>query len=128
MPIVAVALGACVIEKHFTLDRNLPGPDHKASLEPNELKEMIKAIRDAEKALGDGIKKYTKDEEEIKKVVRRSIVAKLDIPEGTVIIEDMLDAKRPGMGIEPKYIDMIVGRKARVSIRSGELLSFEKLL
>jgi len=82
-PIAAVALGACVIEKHFTLDRNLPGPDHRASLEPDELKEMVKAIREVEKALGNGIKKPTKEEEKIKKVAGRSIVAKVDISKGT---------------------------------------------
>ena len=121
--IAAVALGACVIEKHFTPDRNLPGPDHKASLEPDELKEMVKAIRDVEKALGDGIKKPTKDEEEIKKVARRSIVAKTDIPEGAIITEDMLDVKRPGMGIEPKYMEKIVERKAKENIKKDELIS-----
>ena len=125
MSIAAVALGACVIEKHFTLDRNLPGPDHKASLEPDELKEMVKAIRDIEKALGDGIKKPTKEEEEIKKVARRSIVAKINIPEGTIITEDMLDVKRPGTGIEPKYMEMIVGRKAKENIRKDELVTRE---
>ena len=123
--IAAVALGACVIEKHFTLDRNLPGPDHKASLEPNELKEMVQAIRDVEKALGDGVKRPTKDEEEIKRAARRSIVAKVDIPKGTIIAEDMLDVKRPGTGIEPKYIDMIVGKKAKENIRKDELVTRE---
>jgi len=123
--IAAVALGACVIEKHFTLDRNLPGPDHKASLEPDELKEMVKAIRDIEKALGNGIKRPAKDEEEIKKVARRSIVAKVDIPEGAIITENMLGVKRPGTGIAPKYIDRIVGRKAKENIRNDELVTRE---
>lgn len=126
--IAAVALGAAVIEKHFTLDRNLPGPDHKASLEPDELKEMVKAIRDVEKALGDGVKRPTRDEEEIKKVARRSIVAKIAIPKGTIITEDMLDVKRPGTGIEPKYMERVIGRMAKVSIRFGEQIAFEKLL
>ena len=123
--IAAVALGACVIEKHFTLDRNLPGPDHKASLEPDELKEMVKTIRDVERVLGDGIKRPAKDEEGIKKVAMRSIVAKVDIPKGTIIAEDMLDVKRPGTGIEPKYIDMIVGKKAKENIRKDELVTRE---
>ena len=125
VPIAAVALDACVIEKHFTLDRNLPGPDHKASLELDELKEMVKAIRDVEKALGDGIKRPTKEEDEIKKIARRSIVAKIDIPKGTIIAEDMLDVKRPGTGIKPKYIDMIVGKKAKENIRKDELVTRE---
>jgi len=126
-PIAAVALGACVIEKHFTLDRNLPGPDHKASLEPDELKEMVKAIREVEKALGDGIKRPTKEEEEIKKVARRSIVAKVDIPEGAIVTEDMLDVKRPGTGIEPRYIDMIIGKKAKEDIKKDEIISLKMI-
>ena len=121
--IAAVALGACVIEKHFTLDRKLLGPDHKASLEPNELKEMVKTIRDLEKALGDGIKRPTKDEVEIKRVARRSIVAKEDMSKGIIITEDMLDVKRPGTGIPPKYMEMIVGRKAKENIIKDEIIA-----
>jgi N-acetylneuraminate synthase/N,N'-diacetyllegionaminate synthase len=125
VPIAAVSLGAVVIEKHFTLDKNLPGPDHKASLEPDELKEMVVAIRDVEKALGDGIKLPTKEEEKIKKVARRSVVAKIDIPQGTTIAEDMLDVKRPGIGIAPKYIDIIVGKKAEENIRKDEIVTWK---
>lgn len=121
----AVAFGACVIEKHFTLDRNLPGPDHKASLEPDELKEMVKAIRDVEKSLGDGIKRPTKDEEEIKRVARRSIVAKVDIPEGAIITEEMLDIKRPETGIPPKYMERIVGRKAKENIKKDKSITWK---
>ena len=80
VPIMAVIMGAQVLEKHFTLDKNLPGPDHKASLEPKELKEMVEAIRNTKKALGNGVKKPTRSEEKIKKVVRKSIVAKINIP------------------------------------------------
>jgi N-acetylneuraminate synthase/N,N'-diacetyllegionaminate synthase len=125
--IAAVASGACVIEKHFTLDRNLPGPDHKASLEPDKLREMVKAIRDVEKALGDGIKRPTKDEEEIKKVARRSVVAKVDIPEGTIITKSMLDVKRPGTGVEPKYSNLVIGKKAKENIKKDELVRFEMI-
>lgn len=128
IPIAAAALGAVLVEKHFTLDRTLPGPDHRASLEPNELKDMIRAIRDVEKALGDGIKKPTKDEERIKKVVRRSIVARMRIPKGTVITEDMLDLKRPGVGIEPKYLNEIIGKRAKKDIKPDELITFDKLV
>jgi N-acetylneuraminate synthase/N,N'-diacetyllegionaminate synthase len=124
-PIAAVALGACIIEKHFTLDRNLPGPDHKASLDPDELKEMVKAIRDVEKALGNGIKRPAKEEEEIKKVARRSIVAKVDIPEGAIISEDMLDVKRPGTGIVPKYFDFIVGMRAKKNIKKSNIVTWK---
>lgn len=122
IPAVAVAMGACVIEKHFTLDKNMPGPDHKASLEPNELKEMIENIREVEKAMGDGIKKPTPEEEEIKKVVRKSIVAKVNIPKGSIIARDMLEIKRPANGIPPKYIEEIVGKKAKIDIEEDEVI------
>jgi len=127
IPIAAVALGACIIEKHFTLDKTLPGPDHKASLEPHELKEMIRYVREVEEALGDGIKKPTKDEDKIKKVARRSIVAKVNIPKDTIILEDMLDVKRPGTGIEPKYWDAIIGRRARRDIERDEIIMWEMI-
>lgn len=127
IPIAATALGACIIEKHFTLDKNLPGPDHRASLEPEELKQMVTAIRDVEKAMGDGIKKPTKDEEENKKVGRRSIVAKVNIPCGTIITEDMLDIKRPGTGLEPRHLSIVVGRKAKEDIGRDKLVTFDKL-
>jgi len=127
-PIAAAALGAVLIEKHFTLDRSLPGPDHRASLEPYELKEMVRAIRDVEKALGDGVKKLTEEEERIKKVARRSIVAKVRIPKGTIITEDMLDLKRPGVGIEPKYLNDVIGKRAKKDIKPDELVTFEKLV
>ena len=123
----AVALGACIIEKHFTLDKNLPGPDHKASLEPDDLKAMVNNIRDVEKALGNGIKKPTKEEDEIKKVARKSIVAKTDIPEGTIITKDMLEIKRPGIGIKPKYYWEILGGKTKRILKKGELIRFNDL-
>ena len=125
--IAAVALGACVIEKHFTQDRNLAGPDHKASLEPDELKEMVNAIRDVEKALGGGIKRPTQGEKEIKKVARRSIVAKVDIPEGAIITEEMLDIKRPGTGIVPKYFDFIVGMRAKKDIKKSNIVTWKMI-
>ncbi len=127
VPIAAVALGACVIEKHFTIDRNLRGPDHRASLEPEELKEMVRAIRDIEKASGDGLKRPTKTEEANKKIARRSLVAKVDIPKGSTITEKMLDIKRPATGIEPKYLDKVIGKKAKISIKAGEVLTFTKI-
>ena len=103
--IAAVVLGACVIEKHVTISRELPGPDHKASAEPAQFREMVEAIRYVEHALGDGVKRPTRSEEETKMVARRSIVAKADIPKGTVITEDMLDVKRPGTGIPPRRFE-----------------------
>ena len=117
VPIAAVALGAKVIEKHFTLDKNLPGPDHKASLEPEELKVMIKAIRNIEKALGDGIKKPNKSEVEIMKVVRKTLVAARDIKKGEIIKDKDIVIKRAGIGIPPKFKDTIVGMKINKDIK-----------
>lgn len=127
VPMAAVALGACVIEKHFTLDKNMPGPDHKASLEPDELEQMVKAVRDVEKALGNGIKKPTPEEEENKKAGRRSIVAKVDIPEGAVITEEMLDIKRPGTGLEAKYLGQVIRKAAKAAIKRDELIMWSML-
>jgi N,N'-diacetyllegionaminate synthase len=125
IPIAAVALGACVIEKHFTLDKSLPGPDHEASLEPEELKQMIKAIREVEKAMGDGNKMPTEEEKQIQKVARRSIVARVSIPKGTIITEAMLDIKRPGTGIEPKNMHMVIDRKARRFIEQDKVITID---
>jgi len=114
--IAAVALGASIIEKHFTLDRNLPGPDHKASLEPDELKMMIKAIRNTEIAMGDGIKRPNKSEVEIMKVVRKTLVAARNIRKGEIIEETDITIKRAGTGIPPKFMDIIVGMKINKDI------------
>ena len=103
--IAAVALGACAIEKHITISKELPGPDHQASSEPAQFKEMVEAVRNVEQALGDGVKRPTRSEEETITVARRSIVAKADIPKGTVITEDMLEVKRPGTGISPQRFE-----------------------
>jgi len=127
MPIAAIALGACVIEKHFTLDKNLPGPDHRASLEPDELKQMVGAIRDTEKAMGNGVKRPTVAEEENKKAARRSIVARVDIPEGSTITEEMLAVKRPGIGIESKYIERVVGATAKASFGENDIITWDKI-
>lgn len=127
VPIIAITMGAQVIEKHFTLDKNLQGPDHKASLEPDELKEMVKKIREAEKALGEGVKKPTKSEEKIKKIARKSIIAKVDIPKGIKITKNMIIIKRPGKGIEPKYLSRVVGRIAKKNIRKDELITWETI-
>jgi N,N'-diacetyllegionaminate synthase len=110
--IAAVAMGATVIEKHFTLDKTMVGPDHKASLDPNELKEMVTAIRNIEKALGDGIKKVTESEKPNIDIVRKSITAKCQIKKGDVFTEDNLITKRPGGGISPMEWYNIVGKVA----------------
>ena len=127
VPIAAVALGAVAIEKHFTLDKNLPGPDHQASLEPRELKQMIKAIREVEKSLGNGVKSPTAEENEIKKVARRSIIAKVNIPKGTTVTEEMLEFKRPGTGIEPKHKDEIIGAIAKVDIKRDDGITWNRI-
>ncbi|HQD49579.1 MAG TPA: N-acetylneuraminate synthase [Defluviitaleaceae bacterium] len=127
VPIAAVARGAKVIEKHFTLDRNLKGPDHKFALEPDELKAMIKGIRDVEKAIGSSIKGLADTERLHHQRGRRSIFAKVDIPKGTVITEEMLAILRPGVGLMPKYFDLVVGREARKDIRENEPLTWDKI-
>lgn len=127
VPVAAAALGAKVIEKHFTIDKNLPGPDHKLSLSPSELKEMVKGIRDIEVALGTGIKTLTESEKKIKEVIRKSIVAKEDISQGATITEDMLIVKRPGTGIEPKHLKEIIGKKALKPIKKDELITWEQV-
>lgn len=121
VPVIAKAFGAVVIEKHFTLDKKLSGPDHKASLEPNELKIMVEEIRNVEKALGSPEKKPTKSEKEIMKIVRKSIVAKQDIEKGSVIKEDMIEIKRPGTGIKPSDLNLIIGKKAKKRISKDKL-------
>jgi N,N'-diacetyllegionaminate synthase len=120
--IAAVAMGATVIEKHFTLDRNLPGPDHQASLEPAELKAMVAAIRNIEVALGDGIKRLTPDEARNKSVVRKSLVAKRRIRAGEVFTADNLTTKRPGTGISPMRWDEFVGQAAQKDYHEDELI------
>ena len=120
--IAAAALGAGVIEKHFTLDRNLPGPDHKASLEPLELIKMIRAIRNIEIALGDGVKRLTPSELKNKFVARKSIVAKKIIKEGEVFSVDNLSVKRPGTGLSPMYWDFIIGRVALRDYSEDDLI------
>ncbi|MGM0405317.1 MAG: N-acetylneuraminate synthase [Thermoplasmatota archaeon] len=126
-PTAAVTLGAVVIEKHFTLDKDMKGPDHKASLEPDEFKEMVCEIRSLEEGLGDGIKRPTEQEEKIKRVARKSIVAKEDIRKGTVLEEDMLDIKRPGHGIKPKHLEKLVGKEVRSDIEKDQLITWDMI-
>lgn len=124
VPIAAVALGADVIEKHFTLDKNLPGPDHKASLEPKELKTMVEAIRNIERALGDGMKKPSPSETRNKMIARKSIVAARNIKQGEVFSAENLTAKRPGGGISPMEWDRLLGRKAVKDFRQDEFVQW----
>ncbi len=120
--IAAVAMGACVIEKHFTLDRNLPGPDHKASLEPEELRTMVAAIRNIEIALGDGVKRPTSSESKNKLVVRKSLVASRAIKSGDVFSEQNITAKRPGTGISPMRWDEVIGVVSPRDFSEDELI------
>ena len=112
VPVAAVAVGATIIEKHFTLDKNLDGPDHKASLDPSELKAMVTAIRNIEQALGDGLKQPNQSEKEISTVVLKKIVAKESILEGEYLTESNLTVKRSSRGLSSKYWDLVIGTKA----------------
>ncbi len=123
----AVALGAKVIEKHFTLDKDLPGPDHWFSANPQELREMVNNVRFIEKALGSSVIAPTQKEQEMRSIARRSIAAKGDIGKGEIITEEMLTVKRPGTGIPPKFISYIVGRKAKAAIMKDELIDLSKV-
>lgn len=122
VPIAAVAMGATIIEKHFTLDHQMEGPDHKASLEPQELKQMVKAIRNIEKAMGDGIKKVSKSEIKNTDVVRKSIVASMFIKKGDVFSEQNLTTKRPGIGLSPLKWNEVIGTKATRDYEKDELI------
>jgi N,N'-diacetyllegionaminate synthase len=120
--IAAVALGATVIEKHFTLDRSLPGPDHKASLEPHELKAMVAAIRNIEVALGSGIKRPSASEAKNKAAARKSLVASKQIRMGDVFSEENLGVKRPGIGISPMRLEEVLGRKSPRDFAPDDLI------
>jgi N,N'-diacetyllegionaminate synthase len=122
IPIAAAALGATVIEKHFTLDKNMPGPDHKASLEPHELESMVKAIRNIERAMGNGVKKTSRSELKNKPFSRKSIVAASNIKHGDVFTEENVTTKRPGTGINPMEWDKVIGKKAMRDFNIDELI------
>ena len=122
IPIAAVAMGATIIEKHFTLDRSMEGPDHKASLEPDELKQMVNAIRHIEKAMGNGIKIPADSEKKNIAIARKSIVAKRNIIEGEVFTEENITTKRPGNGISPMEWTNILGQHAKRDFMEDELI------
>lgn len=125
--LAAVALGAKVIEKHITLDKNYKGPDHEFALEPHELKALVNGIRDVEASLGSQEKITTEAEQENKKLARRSIHANVKIPLGTVITEDMLILKRPALGLHPKFFNAVIGKKAKQDIEAEDFISLDKL-
>lgn len=125
VPGMAVAMGAVVIEKHYTIDRNLPGPDHKASLEPGELKEMIDQIRLIEKIRGTGAKVPTASEQRIAEVARKSIILAQDVAADTVLTTEMLVIKRPGTGISPAQLQQVLGKKTTRALKQDKPLQWE---
>lgn len=127
VPIAAVAKGAKIIEKHFTLDKDMEGPDHKASLNLEELKRMVTSIRNIEKAFGDGIKRCNESEKNTKQVARKSIVAKVNIRKGETISYENITLKRPGNGISPIFIDEIIGKVAISDIYAEDFITFSNI-
>ena len=125
----SIALGASIIEKHYTLDRTMDGPDHHFAIEPDELAELVTHVRDVEAALGSSVKSGPSPEESVEMYAkaRRSVVAAQCIPSGTTITRDMLTVKRPGHGIKPRYIDALVGRVARTDIEYDDILTWDLL-
>lgn len=127
VPLAAVAMGAVLVEKHFTLDRTLPGPDHAASLEPEELRALVAGIRKVEAALGDGIKRPTPAELDTAAVARKSLITAQAIPAGAEITAAMITIKRPGTGLPPAMRDFVLGRRAARDLAAGEVISLEML-
>ena len=125
--IAAVAMGACVIEKHFTLDRSLPGPDHMASVEPDELAGLLRGIRMVEAAMGHGRKEPAPSEADTANVARKSLVAARDIPAGAILTGDLIAVKRPGTGLPPAMQPYLAGRSAKAPIPEGTLLTLDML-
>ena len=127
VPLAAVAMGASAIEKHFTLDRTLPGPDHRASLDPKELKTMVQGIRTVEKSLGHGRKEPAASEAGNREIIRRSVAVAHDVPEGAALRSDMLTLLRPAGGIPPAQLEEVPGRRPRRALRAGEILTWGDL-
>ncbi len=125
--LAAVALGACVIEKHLTLDKNMEGPDHKISLEPTEFKTLVGLIRNIEKCMGNGIKKPASCESENRRLLRRSLVFTENLQKGTALIPKYMTIKRPGIGIEPKYKEALINRTLKRDVFQDEPLSWDML-
>jgi len=124
-PVAATAMGAKVYEKHFTIDKNLPGPDHRIALAPEELKQTVIAIRETEMALGSSEKQVLESEKENRVKLRKSIVANTDINKDEIIHHEMIAIKRPGNGIPPSEMEIIIGKRAAINISSGTVLTFD---
>ena len=127
IPFAFVSRGANVIEKHFTISRNLKGPDHSFAMEPEELHSMVNGIRDIEKAFGSPQKYVLETELVHYNRGRRSIFAQVRIPKGTIITREMLSILRPGIGLKPKYLDIVIGRKATTDIEAQEPITWDKI-
>ncbi len=125
--LAAVALGASVVEKHFTLDRSLPGPDHASSLEPAELADLVRGIRTVEQALGNRRKRAVASEQDTIRAARKSLVAARDIPAGSRLTEEMIAMRRPGTGLAPSMLSHLVGRTVREDVSAGTLFDLEKV-
>lgn len=128
IPIMAVSMGACIIEKHFTLDKNMPGPDHKASLDYNELKKMVSQIRHIEDAFGDGEKRPVKSEMSTREVARKSIVLACSMKTGEMIKEENLAVKRPGNGLAPSEIQRIIGRRMLRDMEKDDMIRWTDII
>ena len=128
VPLAAVALGAKIIEKHYTLEQNDFGADHDASASPEQLKNMVQGIRDVEASIGSSVKRITSVESEVYKVHRPSIISKKNIKKGQKLTRGMLDLKKPGTGINPLNLDFVVGRKAKVNIKKDKLIKKDQLI
>lgn len=126
VPLGAVALGACVIEKHFTFDKTRKGPDHPFAMDVDEMAAMVERIRQMEVALGSPVKQITPAETDTVILQRRSLFARVDIPNGTEITGEMIELLRPAIGIPPQNIDLVVGKRARVNIRQGEPITWQQ--
>ena len=127
LSIAATALGSCLHEKHFTLNKSLPGPDHRASIEPHELKSLVDSIRLTEECIGDFNKKPTKSELSNINKLRKSVVAATDIPVGTIINSEMITVKRPGTGIHPRHATDFIGKTSKINISEDQLLNFDMI-
>src|SRR2546423_2161083 len=123
----AAALGMELLEKHFTLSRQMEGPDHPFAIEPGDLKELVAAVREVESALGNGRLEGPSDveREEMYRLARRSVIAATDIPKGTTITREMLTTKRPGFGVKPRDLELLVGRTARVDIAFDDIITWD---
>jgi N,N'-diacetyllegionaminate synthase len=123
--VAAVAMGAEIIEKHFTLDKNMEGPDHRASLNPDELKLIVNSIRNIEKAMGNGIKSCGENEKNTKLIARKTIVAKYNIKKGEILSYDNIVFKRPESGLKPVCVDLILGKKLTKDLNKDDIITFE---